>query len=1339
MAGNTGPNPDDVMKEILIGVTENCVSDNNGKTPEKVRNTLVNSIAANIFDTLKCNDDIAQILGGVLDPSRTDKEALMKNLMSKVNSTLQDSLLRTTRGGSLNSDCLTPENSDSMRSSTISSSSAISGQTSSHDKSPRQYDGFETAESDFVYESSCSMETKKYEMGKHVEKHEVPLTVHELSKSISVPICVEDWMANSEKLPPKDSTENMISQKLTTVNSRQDQTSRLSSSTSSAPMPTTESKQTPTKINSSPRSIPIIRSLPPLPRSQSATMFQDRTAERINESKSTQFMKNSEMSEVSVMEPLQVKIKTAPIRQPQNLPQKPQTQYNSNEVHTTAERQYKKTENIPPPPPVRRVKDERKVDEQQFTQTFNSSSSVSSNRFEHHVDETNRKKQEESKNSSDSVLIQVQGQHSVKDNQNENISINTCQSSNFGNTLQHKVSKNDIIEHRMNLPPPTIVIEQEKNNGCSMQESAGANFDSSEFRQEQRSDSRQSQRSLSPLSVGPIPSPIDPVQEEKAQETFDKLYEKMENNGEVALDDGRQSARHSSETITVERRTDTEIYETESRVHIVPISLVDKIDNIEAFTDIDTVKKDQGTILRDKEIQKLSGEQRETATEIKNKIEERTFEKDPTLIEKRETNTLKPKNVFIEPMQMKNVITESKLPPLEDPSIILLSPTPKRSTSFAQGSTQSAAKEEVITPEDDYIELESLAEDVKNIKEDKAASFLHDKLRDNIGDMLAYEKHNPKDDTDAQGNPLNHFGELKQKQRETQKEFHKKLFNELQKEVGETKNSAVADALGTKFEIKVQPKQESVQQMNSKLSHSKSTNQIYETNEQQQGSLSVPSKSPEQSRRGSFSNTYMSKGAFWSHSLPRQKRRVTFDDETPQRPPPPAPVRQQSIHTMKDFTNVTDVYNQTLEDRKHQILNPQIKTNEYVRTEAAPPSVNTGLNNLQSVEYRSYSNSRNMKSSETENEYKVDMGERKDPWVELYGKPVLNNTLHDRIEQHQLQKSQSAVWNRANGMNEIIEHAPVSSTDKLEKPKKVDPPTLIDNSPCEPSISTLPRRSSHSMPTGSQTNLRRNMSMSDLSGQNTLNAQYTNSHQRSTRQAIEPQNETLYQVPPNIVRGIVKTVLQNQGINNPSEEILNKAIQEFYNKNPQGVSVNSNPENTAIQTQATHGQNASFNQPECYGEDFKRNVDNQPYRTSPLVTPAPRTITESGSGARTYQQFRGPQYNPTPRQQSKNVPIYLRGASSMNNLNTQESFRPNEQPSQQQAFSAQSSPQTQARINGKPFVRQPDSFSNYRNSRRDSETSDSSSYVMTKNNSINQSKSFKKVMADVLRPGETEF
>ena len=57
--------------------------------PGGVRGSLVTSLAANIFDTLKSNDDIALILTGVLDPARDDKEDLMKHLMSTINTTLQ--------------------------------------------------------------------------------------------------------------------------------------------------------------------------------------------------------------------------------------------------------------------------------------------------------------------------------------------------------------------------------------------------------------------------------------------------------------------------------------------------------------------------------------------------------------------------------------------------------------------------------------------------------------------------------------------------------------------------------------------------------------------------------------------------------------------------------------------------------------------------------------------------------------------------------------------------------------------------------------------------------------------------------------------------------------------------------------------------------------------------------------------------------------------------------------------------------------------------------------------------------------------------------------------------
>ena len=176
-----------------------------------------------------------------------------------------------------------------MRSSTISNSSITSGQTSSHEKSSKQYDGFETAESDFVYESTCSTETKKYEMGKHVEKHEVPLTVHELSKSISVPICVEDWVASHSDKASVGNYAETSSNKQVTQKADVSENSSMCKTSSSVKSMSTEMKQNvhsiPIQVISEPPQIQpkILKSLPPLPRSQSASMFQEKTSERINE------------------------------------------------------------------------------------------------------------------------------------------------------------------------------------------------------------------------------------------------------------------------------------------------------------------------------------------------------------------------------------------------------------------------------------------------------------------------------------------------------------------------------------------------------------------------------------------------------------------------------------------------------------------------------------------------------------------------------------------------------------------------------------------------------------------------------------------------------------------------------------------------------------------------------------------------------------------------------------------------------------------------------------------------------------------------------------------------
>ena len=124
----------------------------------------------------------------------------------------------------------------------------------------------------------------------------------------------------------------------------------------------------------------------------------------------------------------------------------------------------------------------------------------------------------------------------------------------------------------------------------------------------------------------------------------------------------------------------------------------------------------------------------------------------------------------------------------------------------------------------------------------------------------------------------------------------------------------------------------------------------------------------------------------------------------------------------------------------------------------------------------------------------------------------------------------------------------------------------------------------------------------------------------------------------------------------------------------------------------------SINPAESSGEDWKKSVQYQPYRTAPLVSPAPRTSSTSQ-----YQHFRGPQYKPSPRQQHRvttlpsfpftcllyssvqNPPLYLRGSSSMTNLHSADG---NSGPvTTSSASSTQGSPL---------FVRHHDSFNNAR-------------------------------------------
>jgi len=304
-----------------------------------------------------------------------------------------------------------------------------------------------------------------------------------------------------------------------------------------------------------------------------------------------------------------------------------------------------------------------------------------------------------------------------------------------------------------------------------------------------------------------------------------------------------------------------------------------------------------------------------------------------------------------------------------------------------------------------------------------------------------------------------------------------------------------------------------------------------------------------------------------------------------------------------------------------------------------------------------------------------------------------------------LKKSQSAVWSQGYsraGQSETIEHGPVMSTDKLEKPKHNNnqQPTsqTSSNPPSAPCTGSLPRRNASGVfyrtpqdfVGGSQSNLRRNCSMNDLQQKNQDN-------QSSWLPAPPPQVEEGFQVPPSMVRSIVITVLQGQGVTNPTEEMLDRAIEEYYAKNPHGVQVQSNT-STFPRARAQSYQTLNNN------VDFERAVHSQPYRTSPLVTPAPRTISEMRAGGSSYQHPRGPQYErPKPStQKSEATETKVEPASGITT-----------------ARAVSSSPRQQRQVMGRPIVH--------------------SSSLSRSGSTINQSKSFKKVMADVMHPAGTDM
>ena len=175
---------------------------------------------------------------------------------------------------------------------------------------------------------------------------------------------------------------------------------------------------------------------------------------------------------------------------------------------------------------------------------------------------------------------------------------------------------------------------------------------------------------------------------------------------------------------------------------------------------------------------------------------------------------------------------------------------------------------------------------------------------------------------------------------------------------------------------------------------------------------------------------------------------------------------------------------------------------------------------------------------------------------------------------------------------DYVEHAPVMSTDRLEKPKPA-PPTnepnnnITNNNSHNNNNGSLPRNFSRIAIHQKGGGLKRNASMSDVTTKNSFVAQQQHQPQRHESQAVNGQNhngsrpasnqiprttsmsdmgtpshgpqathESMghIQVPPHIVKSIVVSVLDKQGVPNPSDQIINKAIEEYYAKNPNGVS-----------------------------------------------------------------------------------------------------------------------------------------------------------------------------------------
>ena len=243
-----------------------------------------------------------------------------------------------------------------------------------------------------------------------------------------------------------------------------------------------------------------------------------------------------------------------------------------------------------------------------------------------------------------------------------------------------------------------------------------------------------------------------------------------------------------------------------------------------------------------------------------------------------------------------------------------------------------------------------------------------------------------------------HFKQLKEKQKETQNQFHKKLMMELEHEQSRSQHTTwdgsskkiamdlseeapvthLYDPLNPSPGSPIPRKRHESQSNQWRLLGSRkhyitwlfSASLLQEDPEpplRRRGSLdhnlnnvnamdrtgSLPRKFHRVGMAGRYaSESYLNKSDFWTGSLTRTgRRRVKFEDDPPARPPPPAPLRQESLNIFQ----------------KHLQQQRQDPT----------PSLFDHSN---------------------DEEHKVDLGHHKDLWFEQYGKAVLDNSLQDRIE-----------------------------------------------------------------------------------------------------------------------------------------------------------------------------------------------------------------------------------------------------------------------------------------------------------------------------------------------------